>query len=314
MPVEVDYQVQYALCSLFFLIIVALRFFSVRRFPSITNKLFGVILILAAADIALDIASSFTIMHANEVGAAANYILNSLFYIIQVIFPVLPMTYVLYSMGLSYHRRRSLLVLLIPAAVFILLLVSNLFTHIFFYIGEYGGVLRYFRGALFPFMYIDTAFYLSATVILLLRSRGRVDDRARRTLLSFVLITVFTAVLQFFFPNLLLTSVSLSLSILLGFFTLQNPEDMLDLVSGVFNYNAMTTLLESFVQSGERIFFATIDVGGMRRVNSSYGQSVGNDVMAKVGGYLNSLGRGAVGVQNDRHALRDNIVKQQPGA
>ncbi len=55
----------------------------------------------------------------------------------------------------------------------------------------------------------------------------------------FIVVIAAAALLQFLYPDILLTGVAIAISILLMYFTMQNPESMLDNVSEVFNYSAL---------------------------------------------------------------------------
>ena len=57
------YETQYEICALLFLVILTVRFFGVRQFPSRENRIFGIILNCAVADLVLDIIGAYTIHH-----------------------------------------------------------------------------------------------------------------------------------------------------------------------------------------------------------------------------------------------------------
>ncbi|NCC69578.1 MAG: GGDEF domain-containing protein, partial [Clostridia bacterium] len=80
--------------------------------------------------------------------------------------------------------------------------------------------------------------------------------------------------------------------IMMMYFNLQNPEDMLDLISGVFNYIAMREFLDIRISKSRQLWLVAVDVGGIRRINSSFGVSVGNEIFAEIGKYFNALDGG----------------------
>lgn len=292
MPVSIVYEVQYEVCALLFLLLITARFFSMRRFPNRPNHLFGVILVCAIADILLDILGSYTIMAVASVPPWVNYVINMVYYALQIIFPALLMTYVLYSVEKRYRTVRPLLLLLLPVTAFLGMLLLNPITGGIFYIAPVDGVNCYFRGPFFITLYIGTAFYLAVTIFLLHYYRSMLELKIRRTIFRFILISAVAVVLQFYFPQLLLTGVALSIAILMMFFNIQNPDDMLDLISGVFNYDAMMAFLDAAISRRDQLWFIVVDIGGIRRVNSAYGLSVGNRVFSRVGSFFNDLDEG----------------------
>ncbi len=289
MPVTLHYQVQYEVCALVFLLVVAARFFSIRRFPNRTNRLFGVILICAIADLSLDIVGAYTIMDAASVAPWVNYAVNTAFYALQIVFPALMMTYVLFCAGYNCRQEPCLQLLLLPAAVFLLLLLANFFDGCIFFVRTADGVNAYCRGSLFPLLYLGTAFYLVATVALVFFCRARLAALQRRTILAFILVVVAAVLIQYLFPELLLTGAAIAVAILMMFFTLQNPDEMLDAVSGTFNYNALMTYVDGTIARREPLRFLVADVGGIRRVNSDFGLLAGNEVLSLVGAFFQSL-------------------------
>ncbi len=292
MAVTVEYQVQYEACALLFLIILACRFFSMRRFPDGLNKLFGAVLLLSVADLALDIAGAYTIMYAALTPVWANYLVNTAFYAMQVLLPALMTSYVLLCAGKRYADEPRRLLLLIPAAACILMLLTNPLTDWVFHLPVIDGVRRYARGRYFNLFYLGTGFYLGATVALVYIYREKLSRQQRLIIVGFILIVAAAMLVQFVFPGYLLTGVAVALAIQMMFFTLQNPEDMLDVISGAFNYNAMMIYLDAVIRRKGALWLAAVDVGGVRRVNSAFGLSAGNQVIREVGSFLSGIGGG----------------------
>lgn len=283
------YHVEYELCALLFLFLVTRRFFSMRRFPSRSNNLFGTILICALADVALDIIGSCIVMHSGVFPDWINYMVNTVFYGLQIAFPALMLTYIVYTSGRTYRTNRSLLLWLAPACILFCLLLTNVFTHFFFYLVPTEDATLFQHGPLFITLYLGTLFYVFGTLVLTLHFRADLDRKIRSTIYRFISIIIIAIVVQFFFPEYLLTGVALALAIQMMFFTIQNPDDMLDLISGAFNYNAMMKYMDGVISRKSPLRFIIVDVDGIRRVNSAYGLSAGNEVFSCVGSFFNSL-------------------------
>ena len=284
------YHVEYELCSLLFLLVLTVRFFSVRRFPNTQNRLFGCALWFAMADLALDIAGAYTIQYAAIVPAWINYVLNTVFYALQIGFPGVMCIYVAVLADLRGKRYRPLLLLIIPAAAFLTMLFINPFNGWIFSVQTVNGARTFVHGPLFYTLYYGTAVYVAAGLVMAVVWRSKLESRQFHTFLVFVTIVVAAVVVQFFNRAYLLTGVALALSIMMMFFTMQNPEDMLDLISGTFNYGAMTAFLSARICKKRQLWLVAADIGGIRRINSTYGVAAGNEVFAQIGEYLNGLG------------------------
>jgi EAL domain-containing protein (putative c-di-GMP-specific phosphodiesterase class I)/GGDEF domain-containing protein len=287
-----QYHVEYEACSLLFLFVVAVRFFSMRRFPNDQNRLFGLTLWFAVADLSLDILGAYTIERAADVPVWVNYVINTAFYAFQILFPAIMALYVAVLAGRSLRTDRRLWLMFLPAGVFLGMLLINPFTQSVFSLPLVNGTRAYVHGPLFLYLYVGTGIYVGATLVLAVLWKKRMLYKQYAAVLAFVAIVVAAVIVQYRYPAWLLTGVALTLAIMMIFFTMQNPEDMLDLISGVFNYSAMMSFLGSRLREKKQLWLIAADIGGIRRINSAFGVSVGNEVFAAVGGYFNALPRG----------------------
>ena len=286
------YNVDFELCSLLFLLLLTARYFSMRRFPNKQNRLFGWALLCAIADILLDVVSAYTIMYAAVVPVWLNYLTNTLFYSLQVAFPGVMCLYVAVLADLNGPRYRLLYLLYLPAVFYMGTLLVNPFTGWIFSLQLVNGVYAYVYGDLFFTLYYGTAIYVVAGLVMALIWRKRLERRQFATFLVFVSVVVAAVVIQYFHRDYLLTGVALALSIMMMYFTMQNPQDMLDLISGTFNYAAMMSFLSTRIREKRQLWLVAADIGGIRRVNSTIGLSAGNDVFAQIGAFVNGMGPG----------------------
>lgn len=285
----IHYVVSYELCSLFFLAVIAGRFFIMRRFPSRQNSLFAAVLFCAMADLILDIVGSFTIEYAAVLPVWINYVLNTVFYWLQIIFPVLMMIYVLVMAGKRISDSRWFVALLMPALAFELILVLNFFTGWIFSVPLVDGVRTFVHGPWFVYLYAGSAFYLVVAMVLTTVFKAELQGKQRQTVNGVIIIVALAILVQYLYPAYLLTGVAITLGILMIFFTLQNPEDQLDLVTGVFNYSTMMLFLGTHISEKRPLRLIAVDVGGIRRVNSAFGLTSGNAALQQVGSFLNCM-------------------------
>ncbi len=284
------YIVEYEVCALLFLVIVAIRFFSVRRFPSFQNKLFGVLLICSTGDVLLDVVGSIAIMRAADLPPYVNYLINTPFYALQFMLLPLVFAYLVSLAGLYYSwRRRILPLLMLPVIICLLILASNIFTKWIFYVDMSTGVGVYTRGPLFNLLYYISLYYLVLIFGAILGFRRRLQHNQFTTIFWLCFTVAATLYAQFIWPQYLLTGVALSAAMLTMFFTLQNPEIMLDLNSSVFNYMAMMAFLNDQLIENKPLWLVAVDVGGIRQINNSFGVEVGNALFSLVGAFFNEL-------------------------
>ena len=284
------YSTEYEICALFFLIIITIRFFEIRRFPNLQNKIFGAIMFLAIADLSADIISSYTIEYANFFPAWVNYFINTLFYSLQLILSFVMLIYVVATAGIMNRYKKSLVYFSIPLVFFMLLLVLNPISGLLFYVDEINGILIYKRGMLFNTLYISPVLYLFTSILFTFKHKKQMQKKQSDAILCFILIIMAATFMQYMYPKYLITGVAITLAILMMFFTMQNPEDMLDLISGMFNYSAMMEFLRAQISENRDLFLVAVDIGGIRRINSAFGVEMGNQLLAKIGVFFNNLG------------------------
>ena len=157
MLVNFSYQTQFELCSLIFLVGITLHYYLVRRFPTFSNKLFGVILILSIADLSLDIIGCITIEHINEVPVWANYLVNGLFYLIETTLPMLMCIYIVYHSGMTFVRNPQAKLIIIPSLLMALIHMSNPLTGLIFSIRKTENGLMFVTGPIYYSLYVDNS-------------------------------------------------------------------------------------------------------------------------------------------------------------
>lgn len=287
------YVTEYEICALLFLIIITVRFFSLKLIPKTENRVFGCILIISVLDLILDIIGSLILLPESTVSPFVCYAVNSIFFLCQIALPLLLVVFVIYISGRKLCKKWIWSV--IPASFFVLSLIVNPINGMIFTVSWESGSCVYSHGKLFFLLYVFTFFYLSLAIAVVIRFRKSLRKNEIITISLFVTIISATVVIQFFMQNVLLTGVSIAISILLMFLTMQNPESSMDTVTRVFNYGTMRDYFRH--KSGRERYFRLIllDIGGMRKVNNSMGINHGNTVMGQVGSFLNRF--------NSKHSM-----------
>ena len=290
MPVTYAYEMRYELCALVFLVVLSAHFFLSPRFPSRTNQIFGIILGCAILDLSLDLLGSLLIENPGNSSVFFNLLVNGAFYMLQVIIPTLMLVYVIYASGRSYRRNKRMALFLIPAALFLVLQLTNPVTRLIFYLEKVDGALLYYHGPLFPFLYINSGFYMLCTAIAVWQFRKDLTAQERRIILGFLGIVAVALLIQIWQPYLLLTGTAMTLSIILMMFTIQNPDDLVDTISGAFNYNALLLYLDDAIQRGKELHLIVVEVEGIESINRMTGLLHGNAYVAQVCSYFRELG------------------------
>lgn len=284
------YQFQFELCSLIILCCITVHYASAKRFPTLTNMLFSIILLCALLDLALDIVGCLTLERIDTIPVWVNYLVNGLFYCLQTVLPLLACVYVIYAVGFSFQQNKIMLLVFVPAALFLGIQLINPFTGLVFSIGTERGELGFLHGPLHFLLYASVVVYLLILVTIVILHSGKLSRKQVFTILAFTAIVTIAMVIQMKFPSLILTGTGITVAIMLWDLTLQSPETMLDEESGAFNSTALQFFLDG--ELGRRQVHATvINVDGLSTFERGSGSLASKTLIKQVGEFFESFQR-----------------------
>ncbi|MBQ3316792.1 MAG: hypothetical protein IJG69_02470, partial [Spirochaetales bacterium] len=288
MLVNFSYQTQFELCSLIFLVGITLHYYLVRRFPTFSNKLFGVILILSIADLSLDIIGCITIEHINDVPVWANYLVNGLFYLIETTLPMLMCIYIVYHSGMTFVRNPQAKLIIIPSLLMALIHMSNPLTGLIFSIRKTENGLMFVTGPIYYSLYVVLAIHVIMILVLVVILRSKLSFKQILTVLSFVLIVTVAAAIQLKIPSLILSGTATALSLLFWDLTLQSPETMTDEITAAYNDAALRLYLDSEMRK-HHVYAAVVSIDGLANIEQGYGDIASNALQKQIGYYFSGL-------------------------
>ena len=288
MAVTYTYQIQYELCALIILCCLTIQFFSSKRFPTITSNLFSTILVVSIADLALDILGSLAVNNINAVPVWLNYLVNSLFYCLQILLPLLMCIYVIHAVGSRFRRDSAFILLPLPATAFLIVQIINPFTGLMFSISGEPGSLQFVSGPLSIFLYLCAAFYMVSILVLVAVYRSRLTSKQIGTVVFFNVLSAAAMVFQIFHPSILMTGTAITVSIMLWDLTLQNPEDMIDEETGAFDTEGLKLFLEREL-SLSQVHAAVIEIDGLSATERGEGNVANSNLMKQIGSFFSHL-------------------------
>jgi len=283
------YVIEYELVAFIALVIVSLKYFFSKYFPSTQNRIFGYLLLATLLTLLFDLITAFTLSYVDLFPLWINQLLNTLYFSFQTINPPIFLIYILSLLGyLSLIKSKRIILIFIPAFINLLLLfIINPFTKLFFYINSIDG---YSYGSWFYLLHIVALIYLLISFIYSIRYRDKLTRVQFRTILGFVFSIIITMYLQARFPRYLITGVILSFSAIIMYFTLQNPQHMKDVLTGCFNYNALLEYLSELIKAKQRFHLIAVNINDFSRINRIFGLKNGNQILINLYEYISNLG------------------------
>lgn len=278
------FNIDFELIAILFLLIVMIRFFSQRQFPLPSNRLFGCVLVIATADLALDVLATLTMYPDWGLPVWVPYLMNGVYYMLQLLFPAFISFYIL---GLADNNVRGpswrFFALATPCAAGELLLMVTIPMDLVFRISP---TYEYSYGPLSKITYVFAAFYIVLSMILMMIYRKRLTRDEKNSLLLMILLVVLAILIQFQYSEYLLTGVGIASGLTIMFFVIQDPSRMVDNTTHRFNYDAFLVSVRGRLASRRRIRLIAVRINGLRRINTLYGVQAGSDLLRSVGEFL----------------------------
>lgn len=284
------YIIEYELLAFIALLIVATKFFCTRYFPSHQNRIFGYIILVTLISLFLDLLTAYTLSIAFSIPFWINQVLNTFYYGIQTINPPLLLIYTLLLAGnLSFMQQKRIKLIFLPSffVLFILFFINPL-TGLYFYIDPIKG---YTYGVWFYSLHFMALLYLSITFMFAVHYKNRLSSIQYQTITSFIFAVLVTMVIQAYYPELLLTGVVLSFAVIVMYFTLQNPQQMKDVLTGAFNYNAMLEYLNELIKSKQKFHIVALNINDLNRINRMFGLKNGNQILVEISNHISKLSK-----------------------
>lgn len=290
------YNYFFEVAALLFLLILAIKHFSQKRFPSILTKFFITSLIVAILDVSVDIIASVLVekyMHTCPLWI--NHFFNGAFYILQIALLSLLFIYVLILLGPAFYRKKLTYLFLIPTLIYVVFTFLNLIPGsnlIFYFEGD-----NYCHGPLFLSYYGIAIYYLLLIAIFSIIFRKRIGKRHLIAIFTSISLIIAGIIVQICLPLILLTGITTTAALYFIENNISNPDDMIDKITGVFNFTALNLYLEKNANSKKENFIISIDVEKTEPINETLGIVVGNKLYSQIGQFFNSL-------QKDMFAFR----------
>lgn len=281
------YVIEYELVAFIALVIVSLKYFYSKYFPSQQNRIFGYLLLVTLLTLLFDLITAFTLSFYKIIPVWLNQILNVLYFSFQTINPPIFLVYVLSLLGqLSLLRSYKIKLIFVPAFVNLILLILNPLSNHFFNIDTING---YTYGYLFYVLHIVAIIYLLIIFFCSIYGRKNLSKVQFNTIIGFLVSIFITMYLQSQFPRHLITGVILSFGSIIMYFSLQNPQHMKDVLTGCFNYNALLEYLKELIKSKQRFHLIAININEFNRINRVFGLKNGNQILINISKYILSL-------------------------
>ncbi len=214
----------------------------------------------------------------------ANWISNMLLYLGV---PVIPCLWILYADYQIFHDEPRLMGyrFTLGACLFAngALALSSVFTGWYFTVSPEN---IYSRGPLFIIHLAINILLLLYSLLLIVKSRHRLERRHFFTMVFFIVPPFIGGILQSMAVGLLMAQCGLTLSALLLHFNLQDKRLDTDYLTGVFNRRLLDQYLREKTARGLPFSAILLDLDGFKAINDTHGHVAGDNALLDTVGVL----------------------------
>ena len=290
----------YPICAMLSLLVLTLHFFSKRQIPVQRNRMFTAAILLACADVVLEVFAALVVNNSSSVPPVLGQVVLILFYLMRLSFPLL-MIFHSISVTQSLKRRNlmSIVLMSIPTAIVGLIILLTPVTEHFIYIKND----TYYKGEYFPLLAVLTILSALFSVIYALVKKSAFQERGFRVVAGISLLALGSVMAEAAWPRLNVSSIAIATSMLLAYLSLKKPESMIDHTTGLLNLDALMTYTDELINREARYYVIVMKVENIRRINSIFGYTVGSLTLKNVADFLSTFSPD----MKERSRLRKNL-------
>ena len=283
-------------CALIILVAITIAYFSRKKFPVATARLFGVGLISLVLNVSSDILFCVLLDHSNVVPLIWVELVADFFFSMQFVLSYCLFAFVLYSVGKSIRYSPIYLLTIIPSAVGVLLFFTNGLHHweFSFVFNNETGLYDFVPGPLFMSLYvINWGLNAAVTVVYTIGFRKVLPKEVLRALVSLLGVVLIAAVIQTIQPQYLLSGVAFTLSAMFAVVSVCDPDVKVDRVSKAFNDYAFIDYVNTQRFERQRKHYIIFDIESFGMFSEKFGVVAANDLIYQVRKYIESVNKKA---------------------
>lgn len=270
------YNVDYEICAIIFLVMLVIMASNRNIIEDFQSKMFHRYVAACFINACLDVITCYTITYYEVVPLWLNYILNACFLVVQCVIPTMFMLYVHFKVQRIRGMSSNWIWLAcLPAFFGVILVLSSAWTDLIFFFDQTG----YHHGILHSYLYVNAGLYSIGTIIYAIVCRKVLKNSQTMIICIMIIVAGLPTLVQFVFPNYMLSGVGTALSVFIIYLTSENESSYADITTGALNREAFFFHIRDIERENalEQIFVVALD--NFKIVNEIYGVEGGDELM-----------------------------------
>lgn len=261
-----DKLIHFDICALILLLVLLFSSLARKMTKGLTNRMFLAILATMLASTLFNIwavlldnshNASHILLYISHTGYLFTHNLTTPVYVMYII-----------SLSDTWHKmiKNKLLITMFaaPSVLLTAALLINLFTDSVFEISNHS----YIRGDFFFILYIIASYYMLFGVIYLVKCRKILSRAKIISISAMVPLMIIAIIIQFVYPRLVVEMFAGAISLLLITMTTQRPEELIDVRTGLGNYNAYVENVKRSFANGKKFTVVMLNIGSFLSIQS----------------------------------------------
>ena len=281
-------------CSLIILVAITIAYFTRKKYPVATARLFGVGLITLCLNVSLDILFCVLLDHSDVVSLGWVECVAEMFFATQFVLSYSLFAFVLYSLGKSIRYSPIYLLTIIPSAIGTLLFFTNSIHHwcFSFVPNVETGLYDFLPGSAFISLYIINWFMnYAVTIVYTIAFRKTLPRELLKVLLSVMVLVLSVAVVQTVQPQYLLSGTAFTLSAMFAVVTVCDPDIKVDRVSRAFNDYAFIDYVNTQRFEKQRKHYIIFDIESFGMFSEKFTVTAANDLIVQIRKFIESVNK-----------------------
>lgn len=224
-----------------------------KKLPTYSSKLFGALWSFGTINLICDVVTVYTVNHMEIVPGWLNDLAHRLFIFSLDICMYLICHYIISLIERHIRVGKHIKVIIgMPLIIAMIIVMGTKMEY------KMGVTTNYAVGFGALTCYLGVVLYLGVTMYCLIRFRNEIDKKNRDVVLTTTFILTIIGIFQSRFPEMLISSLGVTLCILSIFVIAENPSDLIDKQYGLFNEYGMVIVMHDWLVKG--IAFSVIAI------------------------------------------------------
>ncbi len=283
------YNISYLIAGFIFLSVMFVHFLNYDRNPNSTeSRVLLYFFTIGELDLLLDILTTCMIAGRFHYRPEVLAFALTVFYFLQAIFPVS-----LYVYAVSLRDDASLkdillrhFLCLIPCLAILGMIFNNIWTGLLFHVTRSGA---YVHGSCYLATYLQALFYVILIALDTLIHRSEYGRTAFTVLWEYLLIMSGCVLVQARYNQLLVTGFGIALGISVFFYTLNNPHEVSDRLTGTFDHQYFRSWTGKLKKRGKTFHLLSVEMCQLREHNTLFGSEIADQMLVDVADQMRRL-------------------------